>query len=151
MPRAPLFNFTLRGSIVATVVGLYDELDGLHRAIDALEKEGLGDDISDVFNGDAEAGADGAGQEVSNEGLLGGGQTIGTGGVVNLGGRAHPMAVDLQGALSRLDGLGDEGDFFRNSVQHGGKLVVLDTDAAGKAVEILQGTGAERVHDPRET
>lgn len=136
---------------MATVIGLYDDLDGLYKAIDVLEKEGLGDDISDVFNGDASAGADGAEQEVSSEGLLGGNQTIGTGGVANRGGRTHPMTVDLQGAMSRLDGLGEEGKFFQNSVQHGGKLVVLDTEDAGRAVEVLQETGAERVHDPRET
>ena len=134
---------------MATVIGLFDDLDGLHKAIDALEKEGLGDDISGVFNGEADAGADGAEQEVSNEGLLGGNQAIGTGGVANQGGATHPLAVDLQGTLSRLDGLGDEGEFFRNSAQHGGKLVMLDTGDSGKAVEILQGTGAERVHDPR--
>ena len=136
---------------MATVIGLYDDLDGLYRAIDVLEKEGLGDDISDVFNGDADAGADGADQEVSNEGLLGETQTIGAGGMANRGGSAHPMTVDLQGALTRLDSLGEEGDFFRNSVQHGGKLVMLDTGDTSRVVEILQETGAERVHDPRQT
>lgn len=137
---------------MATVLGLYDDLDGLYKAIDVLEKEGLGDDISHVFNGDAEAGADGADEEVDNEGLLGGfQQTIGTGGVANRGGRTHPMTVDLQGTLTRLDDLGEEGDFFRNSVQHGGKLVMLDTGDAGRVVEVLKETGAERVHDPRQT
>ena len=144
---------------MATVVGLFDDLDGLHKAIDVLEKEGLGDDISQVFSGDTDAGANtgtgvdtgagGAEQEVSNEGLLGGGQMIGTGGVANSGGPTHPMTVNLQGALSRLDSLGEEGGFFRNSVEHGGKLVVLETDDPSKAAEILQETGAERVHDPR--
>ena len=137
--------------MMATVIGLYDDLDGLYKAVDVLEKEGLGDDISQVFNGDADAGADGAGQEVSSEGLLGGNQTIGAGGVANRGGTAHQMTVDLQGALSRLDALGEEGDFFRNSVQHGGKLVILDTDDTSRVVEILDETGAERVHDPRES
>lgn len=136
---------------MATVIGLFDNLDGLYKAIDVLEKEGLGDDISDVFNGDADAGADGSDKEVSNEGLLGTTQTIGAGGVANRGGSTHPMTVDLQGAMTRLDSLGEEGKFFQNSVQHGGKLVVLDTDDTGRAVEVLQETGAERVHDPRQT
>ena len=136
---------------MATVVGLYDDLDGLYKAIDVLEKEGLGDDISHVFEGNEGEGAQDPNQEVSNEGLLGGNQVIGTGGVANQGGSTHPMAVDLQGTMTRLDGLGEEGDFFRNSVQHGGKLVMLDTDDAGRVVEVLKETGAERIHDPRQT
>ena len=141
--------------MMATVLGLYDDLDGLYKAIDVLEKEGLGDDISHVFEGNEGEGASDAGgdpdQEVSNEGLLGTTQTIGAGGVANRGGSTHPMTVDLQGTLSRLDGLGEEGDFFRNSVQHGGKLVMLDTGDAGRVVEVLKETGAERIHDPRDT
>ena len=140
---------------MATVLGLYDDLDGLYKAIDVLEKEGLGDDISHVFEGSEGEGASDAGgsadQEVSNEGLLGTTQTIGAGGVANQGGSTHPMTVDLQGTLTRLDGLGEEGDFFRNSVQHGGKLVMLDTDDTSRVVEVLEETGAERIHDPRDT
>ena len=136
---------------MALVLGLYDDLDGLYKAIDVLEKEGLGDDISEVYDGSSDADASGADQEVSNEGLLGTTQTIGAGGVANRGGGTHPLAVDLQGTLTRLDDLGEEGDFFRNSVQHGGKLVMLDTDDAGRVVEVLKETGAERVHDPRQT
>ena len=143
---------------MATVLGLYDDLDGLYKAIDVLEKEGLGDDISHVFEGNEGEGAGGVGgaggsadQEVSNEGLLGGNQAIGAGGVANQGGSTHPMTVDLQGTLTRLDDLGEEGDFFRNSVQHGGKLVMLDTDDVSRVVEVLEETGAERVHDPRST
>ena len=131
---------------MATVVGLYDDLDGLYKAIDALEKEGFGDDITEVFDGSKGGDTD---QEVSDEGMLGSSQLIGAGGVANQAGGNHPMAVDLQGTLSRLDNLGEEGDFFRNSAQHDGKLIILDTDDAGRAVDILEETGAERVHDPR--
>ena len=136
---------------MATVVGLFDDIDGLYKAVDALEKEGLGDDISEVYDGGSEADASGSEKEVSNEGLLGEAQTIGAGGVANQGGQTHSVAVDLQGALTRLDSLGEEGDFFRNSAQHGGKLVILDTDDASSAVDILREAGAERVHDPRQT
>ena len=133
---------------MATVVGLYDDLDELYKAIDALEKEGFGDDITEVFDGSKGGDTD---QEVGNEGLLGGGQLIGAGGFANQAGGNHSMAVDLQGTLSRLDNLGEEGEFFRNSAQRDGKLVILDTDDAGRAVDILEETGAERVHDPRQS
>lgn len=133
---------------MATVVGLFDDLDGLYKAVDALEKEGLGDDITEVYDGSKGGDTD---QEVGDEDLLGGEQAIGAGAVASQGGAAQPLAVNLQGALSRLDSLGEEGDFFRNSAQHDGKLVILETDAVDKAVEILRETGAERVHDPRQT
>ncbi len=144
---------------MATVAAIFDDSVALERAIDRLQKAGLGGDIIDVEEGRE---ADVAPEESTLPGdnyqegaaippLAGGAagsgvsQTQGTPGLF-AGLFGGGVGSDDSGELDRL---GEDADAFRLAVERGGKLVVLETQDPDKAVTVLREAGAQQLYDPR--
>ena len=141
---------------MATVAAIFDDSVAMEKAIGALQSAGLGDDIVDVEDRDADTAPEQT--ETSDDtdvavgaplvgagGTIGGGQT-GTQGTTPLMGGLLGGDDGVSGPLSDL---GDEGEPFRLAAEHGGKLIVLKTDEVDMAVQTLQQAGAQQIYDPR--
>ncbi len=139
---------------MATVAAIFDDEAALERAIDALEKAGLGDDIVSVEAGREGDRASGVGEAedavplpplAAAGGLLGGGGT-GTQGAAPLLGTAFASNSNV---LDKIDNMGEAGEPFRLAAEQGGKLLFLETRKVAEAVETLQTAGAQQLYDPR--
>lgn len=146
---------------MATVAAIFDDSVALEKAVDSLQRAGLGDAIVDVSeNRDAdtapeesETSDDNAGGDVGGVAPL-----AGAGGVIGGGGTGTHGTVPLLGGLfgggddrvsGHLDRLGDDAEPFRLAAQRGGKLIILETDDVDQAVTVLQQAGAQELYDPR--
>lgn len=144
---------------MATVAAIFDDSVAMEKAVSALQSAGLGDDIVDV---EEDRDADTAPERTETPDdtndvgvgapLTGAGGTIGGGGTGTQG--TTPLlggffSGDEDGVSGPLSGLGDEGEPFRLAAEHGGKLIVLETDDVDTAVTTLQRAGAQKIYDPR--
>jgi hypothetical protein len=116
---------------MATVVGLFNDYDTLQKALGKLEGAGLADDIVETLDQSEQAAQT---EEVMPP--AGGAMTA-------RGVRSAPLAINFRGAFNYLDKLGEAGEFFKESVQDGGRLVILETKKDEEAMSILADAGAE--------
>lgn len=118
---------------MATVVGLFNDYDTLQKALGKLEAAGLADDIVETLDQGEQAER---AEEVVPP-LTGGAMTA-------RGVRGAPLAINFRGAFGYLDRLGEAGEFFKESVQDGGRLIILETRKDEEAMRILEEAGAEQ-------
>lgn len=146
---------------MATIAAIFDDSVALEKAIDSLQRAGLGDAIVDVSeNRDADTapeqsetpGGDDTRDDVGGVvplagagGVTGGGAT-GTHGTVPLLGGFGGRGDRVSGYLDRL---GDAAEPFRLAAERGGKLIVLETDDVDQAIATLRQAGAQELYDPR--
>lgn len=141
---------------MATVAAIFDDSDALEKAVNALEAAGLGDDIvevaenthSDTAPETSQTADDAATAEVGAVPIAGAG--LAGGGAVG----AAPLGAGMLGAASasddvRLDKLGSGAEPFRQALEHGGKVLMLETNDVDTAVSTLQSVGAQEIYDPR--
>lgn len=145
---------------MATVAAIFDDSDALKKAVNALQSAGLGDDITEVAENthsdtapeasrsadDAETAEAGA-IPIAGAGLAGGG-AVGGRGAAPLGGLSI-FGGDNDPTDGQLDKLGGDAEPFRQALEHGGKVLMLETSDVNTAVSTLQSAGAQRVYDPR--
>ena len=143
---------------MATVAAIFDDSVALEHAVSALNDAGLGDDIVDVEENqhadtapettqtgdDAETAEVGA-VPIAGAGLAGGGAV----GATPLAAGSAYMGAGNSDADNRLDKLGDDAEPFRLALEHGGKLLMMETHDVDKAVSTLQQAGAQEIYDPR--
>lgn len=117
---------------MATVIGVFDSEQAVTAASDALGKAGLGDDVTDVMDHDAEDVREpvAANAVVGTTAAQPGGAVVGT----------------VPDGLASADLSAEERGFFERSVTEGGRLIILDTDKVSEAKSILQDKGASRVY-----
>ena len=141
---------------MATVAAIFDDSDALEKAVNALSDAGLGDDIIDVEEnqhaddapettqtaGDAETAEAGA-IPIAGAGLAGGGAV---GATPLAAGAAYMGDGDSN---SHLDRLGNDAEPFRLALEHGGKLLMMETNDVDTAVSTLRSAGASEIYDPR--
>ncbi len=140
---------------MATVAAIFDDSVALEKAVNALTDAGLGDDIVDISENQhadtppEQSETPGATDEVgfmpaAGAGLVGSGAAGAApiAGIGIFGGNDDPTG-------GHLDKLGDDAEPFRLAAQHGGKLMILETDDVAKAVSTLQSAGAQELYDPR--
>ena len=147
---------------MATVAAIFDDSVALEKAVDSLQRAGLGDAIVDVSeNRDADTapeqsetpGGDDTRDDVggvvplTGAGGVTGGGTTGTHGTVPLLGGFFGGGDDRVSGY--LDRLGDDAEPFRLAAERGGKLIILETDDVDQAVATLQQAGAQKLYDPR--
>ena len=142
---------------MATVAAIFDDSDALEKAVNALQDAGLGDDITEVDENthsdtapettqtadDAETAEVGA-VPVAGAGLAGGGAV----GAASLAGGAGMMG-GADGSDDHLGKLGSGAEPFRQALEHGGKVLMLETNDVDKAVSTLRSAGAQEIYDPR--
>ena len=122
---------------MSTVIGLFDNEDSLQTAISQLEAAEYDDDIIEVVTNASRA--DGSGAVVPAAAMAATGQSGGQGAAV--------AVVGLKDAATRaLDGLGDEGNFFKEAAADGGKLIIIKTSSDAEVESILENAGASRVY-----
>ena len=143
---------------MAIVAAIFDDSDALEKAVNALQSAGLGDDIADVIENthsdtapeesrsvdDAETAEVGA-IPIAGAGLAGGGAV----GSTPLAAGAAYMGAGEDSGSNRLDKLGDSAEPFRQALEHGGKVLMLETNDVDTAVSTLQSVGAQEIYDPR--
>jgi len=133
---------------VGTVAAIFDDSVALGRAVSKLQEAGLGDDILEVQEGEVQEGAaGGARQDTPHNPAF-----LPAAGMANLYGgasRTTPAAADAPNTPSRLGSLGDDAEPFRRSLEHGGKLVILETDDVDTALATLRDAGAQRLYPNR--
>ena len=121
---------------MATVIGVFDDENGVTKARDALEQAGYGDDVVEVIDG---------GLADTNEV----GSVIGNASGLRGGGIVNPSSYP--GGLGRANIDDDEKAFFYRSVQDGAKLIILNTDGDdARDIEVLMkqaGAGRVQVDD----
>jgi hypothetical protein len=147
---------------MATVAAIFDDSVALEKAVDSLQRAGLGDAIVDISeNHDADTAPERSETPGGNDtrddvagvvplagagGVTGGGTTGTHGTVPLLGGFFGGRGDHVSGYLDRL---GDDAEPFRLAAERGGKLIVLETDDVDQAVATLQQAGAQELYDPR--
>lgn len=127
-----------------TVIGIFDEGSDLSGVLDKLERADI--KVERVVENEGDMGS-GAGRDAPVPAAVG---TSMPGGAA-VGGGSAAAPVGLLGLPNNLDVPDDEREYLDNSVAHGAKLIILkaDADDVGTAVDILESSGASRVHDPR--
>ncbi len=148
---------------MATVAAIFDDSVALEKAIDSLQRAGLGDAIVDVSeNRDANTAPEQSetpGGDDTRDDVGGVVPLTGAGGVTGGGGTGTHGTVPLLGGVfggrdddrvsGYLDRLGDDAEPFRLAAERGGKLIILETDDVDQAIATLQQAGAQELYDPR--
>ncbi len=143
---------------MATVAAIFDDSDALEKAVNALEAAGLGDDIVEVAENthsdtapetsqtaDDAATAEVGAVPIAGAGLAGGGAV----GAAPLAAGAGMLGAANASDDARLDKLGSGAEPFRQALEHGGKVLMLETNDVDTAVSTLQSVGAQEIYDPR--
>lgn len=130
-----------------TVVGLFEDMASLTAAQAALAEHDLDGDIVRVVDRGTARGAgtttdrlrvvDQEGEMVHERVPPAGGPTTGDG---------SSTGVDPALAEGLLAGLGQAAAFFRDALDHGGRLIVLRTRRTEEAARVLRAAGAARVY-----
>lgn len=115
------------------VVAIFDDMQRLARAKDALERAGFGDDVERVIDQGDSSAAD-AGADVARE--------LAAGTAFSRAGRTHPLAENA--ALSHIGLSNEEQRFVEATLQDGARVLILDTGDPTRVMDLLR-PDAQRV------
>jgi hypothetical protein len=142
---------------MATVAAIFDDAATLEGAISALEQAGLGDAIAHVSENREADTAPETSETGETDTSTGVSPALGAGGMLGAGSISAQGSAPLFGGFfgssdpagGYLDRLGDDAEPFRLAAEHGGKLIVLETDDVDEAITTLRRAGARQLYDPR--
>jgi hypothetical protein len=124
--------------------GLFDNDDDVRTALNALERLGKGKEVVEVIIQPEETpvGSRGDGPLIDTP-------LIPVADVIPAATTAPEGMIDVSTRSSRLDGLGEIGDYFWRAVGKGAQIVVVDTSDAEVVASLFKEANAQRVYDKR--
>ncbi len=121
---------------MSLVLALFDDPKTLEDAIDRVNDAGFGDDVVDVED---RSGAGASAPSPAGAAMPGGQALAG-------GQRAAAVPLDRNAFEPYLSRAGEAGQYFKDALEHGARLLILDTGRAEEAAAVLEEAGAQRVY-----